>query len=404
MSRKLIICLDGTGNEVEKNESNILRLYKCLKHDDNQLVYYEPGVGTLSTRPFARNTFSRLKLVLGMAAGLGLHANVLHAYSFLCENYREGDRLYFFGYSRGAYTARVLAGFINDFGLVAPHELHLIGPVFRIWRKLRKDSPREAYAPLRISEQFFHIRHPSIRFLGLWDTVSSMIRIRLKWGTFLEFGTHSSVDENPSVKAVRHALSIDETRRFFRHQFWTGEQEYHGTRFRSKPNPPQQDVKQVWFPGTHTDVAGSIPEAEAGLSKLTMEWMRSELDALGVDRLEFRPKFYQRYVLGEQDAVTDRMGLNISAPDPHAPLHSQMKLRKLWPLLEALPRLASRSRWPQQRSLLGYYLPVGQPRYIPPGSQIHPSAFARRSREDNGYDPENLRGFAQPPAEQENAA
>ena len=83
MSRKLIICLDGTGNEVEKNESNILRLYKCLKHDENQLVYYEPGVGTLSTRPFAKNMFQQPKLVLGMLARLGLEANVLRAYTFL---------------------------------------------------------------------------------------------------------------------------------------------------------------------------------------------------------------------------------------------------------------------------------------------------------------------------------
>ena len=158
MSRKLIVCLDGTGNEVEKHESNILRLYKCLVHDDQQLVYYEPGVGTLSTRPFARNIFQAPYRILGLLAGLGLESNVLHAYEFLCRNYREGDRLYFFGYSRGAYTARVLAGFINDFGLVAPHELHLIGPVFKAYRKLRQGGPREQYEPLRISEQFFHVQ------------------------------------------------------------------------------------------------------------------------------------------------------------------------------------------------------------------------------------------------------
>lgn len=399
MSRKLIICFDGTGNEVEKNESNVLRLYKCLKHDDTQLVYYEPGVGTLSTRPFARNIFSRVQSVLGLAAGLGLHANVMHAYEFLCKNYQDGDKLYFFGYSRGAYTARVLAGFINDFGLVAPHELHLIGPVFSAWRKLRKNGPREQYAPLRISEQFFHITRPSIRFLGLWDTVSSMIRIRLQWGTILEFGTHSSVDENPSVKSVRHALSIDETRRFFRHQFWTEGQDYHGNRFKKRNDPPPQDVKQVWFPGTHTDIAGSIPEHEAGLSKLTMHWMRQQLDELGVDRLEFRPVFYDRYVLGVEDKVTLKMGLQISKPDPAAPLHSQMKLRKLWPVLEIFPRLVRRSRWPNQTGMLGYYLPLGQPRYIPPGAQIDASAFARRDILGNDYQPENLKDFDRPPAQ-----
>lgn len=376
MSRKLIVCFDGTGNEVEQNESNILRLYKCLKHDENQLVYYEPGVGTLSTRPFARNTFAKTRLALGLAFGLGLHANVLHAYTFLCENYRDGDKLYFFGYSRGAYTARVLAGFINDFGLVAPHELHLIGPVFKAYRKLRRDGPREQFAPLRISEQFFHIRHAPVRFLGLWDTVSSMIRIRPQWGTFIEYGTHSSVDENPSVEAVRHVLAIDETRRFFRPQLWSEGQEYHGTRFRSKENPPPQDVKQVWFTGTHTDVAGSVVEKEAGLAKITMEWMRSELDQMGVDRLEFRDRYYDRYVLGKKDAVTDRMGLQISSPDPNAPLHSQM--RKGWFVLEIFPRLCRRSEWPDQRGVFGYYLPLGQHRYIPPDAQLHASVQERR--------------------------
>lgn len=403
MSRKLIICLDGTGNEVEQNESNILRLYKCLKHNDNQLVYYEPGVGTLSTRPFAKSLFAKVGLVAGLAFGWGLHANVLHAYSFLCQNYREGDRLYFFGYSRGAYTARVLAGFINDFGLVAPHELHLIGPVFKAWRKLRQDGPNEQFAPLRISEQFFHLRRVPIRFLGLWDTVSSMIRLRLQKGTFIEFGTHSSVDENPSVKAVRHVLSIDETRRFFRQQMWMEGQEYHGTRFRTKQDPPAQDVKQVWFPGTHTDVAGSVLERNAGLAKLTMHWMRQELDALGVDGLEFRDTFYNRYVLGKQDEVTKRMKLDISEPSALAPLHSQMKIQKFWPILEIFPRLMRRSNWPNQKGMFGYYLPLGQYRYIPKGAEIHPSAFERRKAKIDGYAPLNLADFAPAKADIENS-
>jgi len=388
MSRKLIICFDGTGNEVEKNESNILRLYKCLRHNENQLVYYEPGVGTLSTRPFARTLFARTRLLAGQVFGLGLEANVLHAYDFLCRNYRGGDRLYFFGYSRGAYTARVLAGFLNDFGLVAPHELHLIGPVFKSWRKLRADGPRKQFAPLRISEQFFHVRRVPIRFLGLWDTVSSMIRFRMQKDTFIEYGTHSSVDENPSVRAVRHALSLDERRRFFRQQMWTEGQAYHGTRFRSKSNPPPQDVKQVWFPGTHTDVAGSVPEAEAGLAKITMDWMRAELDALGVDALEFRKTFYDRYVRGKQDEVTRRMGLNIAHPDPAAPLHDQLR-KPLWKVPEIFPRLRRRSMWPDQKDKRGYYLPLGQYRYVPPGSEIHPSVH-ERLKMVAAYSPPNL--------------
>ncbi len=91
MSRKLIICLDGTGNEVEKRESNVLRLYKCLEHNENQLVYYEPGVGTPSTRSFKGNLFEAPRKIFGLIAGIGLERNVLHAYRFLCQNYQTGD-------------------------------------------------------------------------------------------------------------------------------------------------------------------------------------------------------------------------------------------------------------------------------------------------------------------------
>lgn len=394
-ARKLIICFDGTGNEIEKHESNILRLYKCLKHDDSQLVYYEPGVGTRSTRPFAPGWFQGLRQAAGLIFGLGLEDTVFHAFDFLCRNYRDGDTLYFFGYSRGAYTARVLAGFINQFGLVAPHELHLIGPVFRAYRKLAQSSPREAYAELRIFQQFFHLTHPPIRFLGLWDTVSSMIRIRPRLGTLIQFGTHANVDENPSVKAVRHVLAIDERRRFFRHQFWTEGQKYHGTRFKTKKDPPDQDVKQVWFPGTHTDMGGAVAEPEAGLAKITMEWMRAELDALGErDRLVFRDRYYDRYVRGIPDEVTTRMKLDISTPSPHAPMHSRMY--PWWFLAEIFPRLASRSRWPGQRSFLGYYFPLGQPRYIPPGSEIDNAAWKRKGKAENAYDPPNLPSMPDP--------
>ena len=142
MSRKLVVCLDGTGNEIEQNESNILRLYKCLSRTEDQIVYYSTGVGTLDTRPFSRAILTKPKLILGLVSGLGLETNVLHAFQFLCENYRDGDKLYFFGYSRGAYTARVLAGFINDFGLIDPQEFHLIAPVFRAWRRITNSDPR----------------------------------------------------------------------------------------------------------------------------------------------------------------------------------------------------------------------------------------------------------------------
>ncbi|WGI22434.1 DUF2235 domain-containing protein [Amylibacter sp. IMCC11727] len=399
MSRKIIVCLDGTGNEIETNESNVLRLYKTLERSEDQLVYYHPGVGTMDTNPFAKLFWSKPKLIAGLIFGAGLETNVLRAYEFLCRHYQEGDkknnidgdRLYFFGYSRGAYTARALAGFINDFGLVDPQEFHLVAPVFRAWRAISNADDRKAYAKIRMLEHAFTMRYPAIRFLGLWDTVSSLLRVKLGKGTFIQYGTHSSVDENPSVESVRHVLAIDETRRFFRHQFWTEGQKYYGNRFKSKKNPPDQDVKQVWFAGTHTDVAGSVYEPEAGLAKITMNWMRQELDGLKVDKLAFRTISYNRYVLGKEDKVTAKMGLTVSKPDPSAPLHSQMK--KGWFILEIFPRLRRRCRWPKQWSILGYYIPWGQYRYIPPESDIHPTALERRADKANTYDPPNLKPF-----------
>lgn len=396
MARKLIVCFDGTGNEIEKKESNVLRLYKCLEHSADQMVYYEPGVGTGNSRKLSGGFLSTPRRILGLIAGNGLEANVLHAFDFLCNNYRKGDQLYFFGYSRGAYTARVLAGFINDFGLVASHETHLVAPVFKAWRKLAKGDPRRKYAPLRIYEQFFHVTHPSIRFLGLWDTVSSLIRIRLRWGTFIEFGTHSSVDINPSVQAVRHALAIDETRRYFRHQFWSEGEPFLGARKRPKKAPknkvfPVQDVKQVWFPGTHTDIAGSLPESEAGLPKISMHWMRQELDNLDNNPLKFRDDYYNRYVLGKADEITKEMGLEISPPSAIAPIHSQIK--KGWFVVEIIPRLTRRCRWPNIKGLFGYYLPLAQPRYIPPDANIHSSVYERAAAPECAYFPPNLPGL-----------
>jgi hypothetical protein len=123
-----------------------------------------------------------------------------------------------------------------------------------------------------------------------------------------------------------------------------------------------------------------------------MEWMRAELDGLGVDSLVFRETFYNRYVRGQEDKVTERMQLNISKPCAKSKIHSQMKLTKGWPILEIFPGLTSRSTWPNQKGWLGYYIPLGQYRHIPENAVIDPSFFERREDPVLGYDPPNLRG------------
>jgi uncharacterized protein (DUF2235 family) len=129
--RNIIICCDGTGNEISENISNVLKLYRCLrkteKTEPRQLVYYDPGVGTLARPDPWHKLKQDFNTILGLATGYGLDDNVLAAYDFLARNYQHGDQVYLFGFSRGAYTVRVLAGLIHKIGLITPEQINLAG-------------------------------------------------------------------------------------------------------------------------------------------------------------------------------------------------------------------------------------------------------------------------------------
>ena len=131
MTRNIVICCDGTGNEIGENISNVLKLYRCLrktpKTAPRQLVLYDPGVGTLARPDPWRKLRQNFVMVLGLVTGYGLDDNVLSAYEFLIENYEDGDQIYLFGFSRGAYTVRVLAGLIHKVGLLSPQQIKLAG-------------------------------------------------------------------------------------------------------------------------------------------------------------------------------------------------------------------------------------------------------------------------------------
>lgn len=129
--KHLVICCDGTGNEISENISNVLKLYRCLRKTDRtqprQMVFYDPGVGTV-TEPTTWHRFkANVNMVLGLATGYGLDDNFLSAYCFLVQHYAPGDRIYLFGFSRGAYTVRVLAGLIHKIGLISPEQANLAG-------------------------------------------------------------------------------------------------------------------------------------------------------------------------------------------------------------------------------------------------------------------------------------
>src|SRR4051794_21531995 len=117
MPKNIVICCDGTGNQINSQLSNVLKLYRVLQKTDDQLVYYSPGVGAVGNYDEWQQLKQDAKEVLGLATGYGLDENVLDAYRFLCTHYQPGDAIWLFGFSRGAYTVRVLAALVYVIGL-----------------------------------------------------------------------------------------------------------------------------------------------------------------------------------------------------------------------------------------------------------------------------------------------
>src|SRR4051794_15308338 len=135
VAKNIVICCDGTGNQIDANLSNVLKLFRVIRKDADQCVYYDPGVGTISSS----DPWSRLKSnalgVWGLLTGYGLDDNILGAYQFLLERYVKDDRVFLFGFSRGAYTIRVLAGFLHLVGLLEPAQKNLCGYALTAYKR-----------------------------------------------------------------------------------------------------------------------------------------------------------------------------------------------------------------------------------------------------------------------------
>ncbi len=376
--RKIVILCDGTGNAIKENQSNVLKFYRLLKSSDDQIVYYDTGVGTItdSNSMWSRNWIA-FKRIWGLATGYGLFANVLDAYRFLSRYYEDGDQVYMLGFSRGAYTVRVLAGFNETIGLLAPHQLHLADYVLSAYRQVARTG--DFKIARRIRETLDTKRVP-VHFMGCWDTVASVLAPGM--GPFGLPGllTLPYTRKNPSVMAFRHALAIDERRRMYRANHWEHQQVFKSNPFVPQSKEQPQDISQVWFAGVHSDIGGGYPEPESAPAKYPLGWMIDEAEAQG---LAFRPRLRKRLVEGQNVKGSTRTYV---APNPIAPLHKS--LTGLWWLLEILPKRVKYREWPSRPSFLGFYLPLGEPRFIEPEADIHPSVRERQAM--TNYDPINL--------------
>jgi len=376
MAKNIVILLDGTSNEISCDRTNILRLYGVLVKDDQQLVYYDPGVGTLG----AEGSWSRFRRktheVWGLATGWGLDQNVKEAYRFLVENYNNGkaagedgerDRLYIFGFSRGAYSARVLAGFIHAVGLIEPRNLNLLDYAYRAYKTIGEGhdtgdmKTAKDFAEVRLYERVLNPDRPPIRMLGLFDTVASVIESGRRG---LRLKSHAFTARNTSVETVAHAVALDERRTMFSPQLWPANQEYWGNPFNRGAARPQE-VREVWFAGCHGDVGGGHPEAGSGLCKVPLVWMIERAKGC---QLRFRTQSVNSVVLGKS------AGAKYVAPDPLAPITETMSAP--WSAVELLPRRKpERSR---RRSLFGVSIPFFERRFVPEGASIHASVVARQ--------------------------
>jgi uncharacterized protein (DUF2235 family) len=372
MPKNIVILLDGTSNEVSANRTNILRLYGTLEKSERQIVYYDPGVGTFGAEN-AWLRFSRQAAeIWGMATGWGLDHNVKEAYRFLVENYDRGprpgdedlgrDRIYIFGFSRGAYSARVLAGFIHAVGLIDRSNLNLLDYAYRAYKRVGENK-EDSFAEVRLFERMLEPHRPPIRLLGLFDTVKSIIE-HGRYGP--RFRSHAFTRRNRSVESVRHAVAADERRTMYRPQLWPEGEEYWGNPFNQAAARPQ-DVREVWFSGVHSDVGGGYPEAESGLAKLPLRWMIEQTDPMG---LRYRTRTVNEIVLGTNPAKP------YVAPDANADAHDSMSWG--WAILEFLPR--RRPADSRRRSFVGLSIPYFEPRNIPEGAHVHRSVISRAER------------------------
>lgn len=353
MARNLVVCLDGTRNEPERGATNVARIYDLVRKDASQVAYYDPGVGTMGARSASTAIGRKLSIFKGLVLGHGVKENISEAYEFLMRHYQPGDKLYLFGFSRGAYTARALAGMLRTVGLLRPGAENLIPYALKLYAKggRHDQDPDEEAAFWKMRTDFntsfgnpeFPSRFaPQVAFLGVWDTVKSVGWFN--WRAKLQQARWPFTRKVPNVAVGRHALALDERRR-----------PYAAYRFDADELADGDRLREVWFSGVHSDVGGQFPD-DHRLSDLALEWMVTEAVAAGI--------------AVDASRYEDLVGS---------------------PLGEALP--ADHAMGTIHHNGFGWWVLGGgwKPREVLPGDEIHPSVLERVQRsatEGTAYRPE----------------
>jgi uncharacterized protein (DUF2235 family) len=262
----IVICADGTWNrpedDLEKDfPTNVLKLARAVKPNpanEKQHVFYDWGVG------------SYYNAVGGGITGSGIQKNIVDAYRYIVQNYALNDKIYLFGFSRGAYTVRALCGLINNCGIVKRPDAKLIGKAWSMYKSAAAKNHPDGRSAKDFRRDHSH-NSRKVHFVGVWDTVGAL------GVPFSLMGLLDSKDEfydtkmGANVSFARHALAIDEQRQDFEPTIWDSRTEV--------------DLKQVWFSGVHADIGGSYPPdkaTKATVSDIALDWMLDQARAAGL--------------------------------------------------------------------------------------------------------------------------
>lgn len=350
MPKNIVICCDGTDNRltIDKN-SNVVHLYSCLVQNEEQISYYNPGVGTIGPRNLKFGLMHWIYKIWDFVSAFSLEGHVKQAYIYLMNNYEEGDSIYLIGFSRGAYTVRMLHGVITMYGLLQKgNEAHL-PYIFEVYATKKRNFELANKFKKRFS------REVEFKFIGVWDTVVSV-------GNPFSFYRYFPFSETlKNAETMRHCLAIDEKRKHY--------EPSHHKELKGK------DHKAVWFAGVHSDVGGSYEENEAGLSKIALEYMLSEASHAG---LRLSKSAVQKYL-----GYTDK-----DYTQPNALSKAHNSLTPLFILIGILPRILfdDDSKFFKTKVIWS----IWKKRKIKPNPSIHQSVIDRMSSPTMKYKPKNI--------------
>ncbi|KIJ47266.1 hypothetical protein M422DRAFT_164201 [Sphaerobolus stellatus SS14] len=275
-TRNLVVCVDGTLNQFSVKNTNVVELYSRLEKDDRQLTYYNSGIGTYVKDSGSWFSLAAWKQAFNHSVDMMIAWNfkekVLSAYRWLSENYKDGDRIFLFGFSRGAYQVRVIAGMIRKVGLLHKGNNEQI-PLYdeNQTKTVHENDPERLCANFKKS---LSKRNAKVHFVGVWDTVSSI-------GIFRGMSLPETTSGMRHVCVFRQALALDELRVKFLPEYVNGGM--------GPSNDDGDRIKEVWFAGSHSDIGGgNVPNVELDYFGPALRWMSYEAIEFGL-RLERSP-------------------------------------------------------------------------------------------------------------------